>query len=145
MKCFVQDLSLSDHSYLDLFLHGVAIVWNLPLSFAVTIKSIPEFKWYKNLNDTFKWTGWNEWKNFWKDRKFFVTVLKSWQKSTCGIAAFLKTLHAAIIFQIFFFILRKCLVLLERFCRYIYAEICCEIWFWNIQNYTLCDGTYRLS
>ena len=58
MKCFAQDLSLSDLP--------IPIVWNLPLSFAVTIKSIPEFKWYRNLNDAFKGTGWNEWKELLK-------------------------------------------------------------------------------
>ena len=40
-------------------------------------------------------------KNFEKDWKSFGTVLKIWQKNTCGRAEILETLHAAIIFQRF--------------------------------------------
>ena len=40
-----------------------------------------------------------DWKNFEKDRKSFDTVLKIWQNNTCRLAAFLETLHAAIIFR----------------------------------------------
>ena len=50
-----------------------------------------------NLNSTERLAEIN-WKNFEKDQKFFGTVLKIWQKNTCGIAVFLETLHAAIIF-----------------------------------------------
>ena len=40
-----------------------------------------------------------DWKNFEKDRKSFGTILKIWQKITCGRAAFLETLQVAIIFK----------------------------------------------
>ena len=40
-------------------------------------------------------------KNFEKDQKFFGTVLKICMKNTCGIATFLETLKASIIFQSF--------------------------------------------
>ena len=42
-----------------------------------------------------------DWKNFEKDQKCFGTVLKISQKNSCGVATFLETLHAAIIFQRF--------------------------------------------
>ena len=42
-----------------------------------------------------------DWKNFEKDKKYFSTVSKIWQKNTCERAAFLKTLQAAINFQRF--------------------------------------------
>ena len=32
-----------------------------------------------------------DWKNFEKDRKLFGTVLKIWQKNSCGRAEFLET------------------------------------------------------
>ena len=48
-----------------------------------------------------------DWKNFEKDRKPFGTVLKIYQYNTCRLAAFLETLHAAIIFRRFPCILRK--------------------------------------
>ena len=57
-----------------------------------------------------------DWKNFEKDWKFFGTVLKVWQKNTCGRAAFLETLQTAIVFQMFSYILRK-LILQEMIYR----------------------------
>ena len=85
MNCFIQDLSLNVHFYLDLFLHGCDIggirwvttsyrVKNLHLSFGVSIKST-----YLNGR---KWLVQMGWKNFEKNRKFFGTVLKIWQKNT---------------------------------------------------------------
>ena len=54
-----------------------------------------------------------DWKNFEKDRKSFGIVLKIWQNSTCRLAAFLETLHAAMILRRFPCILRKQLILQE--------------------------------
>ena len=48
-----------------------------------------------------------DWKNFEKDRKSFGIVLKMWQNNTSRLAAFLETLHAAIIFRRFPCILSK--------------------------------------
>ena len=48
-----------------------------------------------------------DWKNFEKDRKSFGIVLKIWQNSTCRLAAFLETLHAAMILRRFPSISRK--------------------------------------
>ena len=46
-----------------------------------------------NLNGI-EWPVEMEW-NFTKDRKPFDTILKIWQKNTCGRAAFLETLQTA--------------------------------------------------
>lgn len=59
-----------------------------------------------------------EWKKFEKDQKSFGSVVKIWQKNTCGKGALLETLQAAIIFQSFPWILR-CLILQEKFCTHI--------------------------
>ena len=53
------------------------------------------------------------WKNFEKDRNLFGIVLKIWKNSTCRLAPFLETLHAAMILRRFPCILRKYLILQE--------------------------------
>ena len=92
---------------------------NPNLLFGVSIKST-----HMNLNGT----EWMNLKNFEKNRKFFGDVLKIWQRNTCRTASILKTLQAAIIFQMFSCILRKWLSPQETFCRHIqkYAFFVCE-------------------
>ena len=51
-----------------------------------------EFEWYR----VTCWNGLKE-RVFEKDRNYFGTVLKVWQKKTCGRAAVLETLQATII------------------------------------------------
>ena len=94
-----------------------------------SISSVATSYWVKNLhlwcikacmklNDTESLIE-MEWKNFERERKSFGTVLKIWQKNTCGRAAFLETSQAGIIFQKFPCILRKWVILQGTFHRHI--------------------------
>ena len=69
--------------------------------------------------------------NFEKNWKSFGTVFKICQKNTCGRAAILKTLQAAIMFERISFILRK-LIFQEEFC-------------WHIQMYVFFMWYKRLG
>ena len=118
MRCFIQNLSLSIHYYLDIFYMGVAHhltttvgissirtsyqIKNLHLSLDVSIK-----KALMNLNGTcrMKWTG--------RILKRIESLLELFLKYVT--ATFLETWQAEIIFQMFLCILRKWLVLQEIF------------------------------
>ena len=70
----------------------------------------------------------NELENFENHLNLFGTVLKIWHKNSSGRTAFLETLQAEIKFQRFFYILRKWLILQEKFSRLIqkYAYLFCD-------------------
>ena len=87
VRCFIQDLSLNVHYYLDLFLHRRSsssdnhwwyqqhshelLAKNLHLSFDVSIKSTVPTEFVAEI----------DWKNVENDRKSFGTVLKIRQKN----------------------------------------------------------------
>ena len=105
---YFQDLSLNVHFYLDVFRHWRSSSFekhwwyrHAALPRAIGSKIYIFYLVYKacmNLNGT-EWLVEMDWKkrSSKKDRNFFWIVLKAWQKKTCGRAAFLETLHAAIL------------------------------------------------
>ena len=97
MSCFIQDLSLNVHSYLDLLLYGSSTSFNNHWLYQQRYHNLlsqksGSFIWcikaYMNLNGT-EGLIQMDWKNVEKNRKSFGTVLKTCQKYTSGRAAFL--------------------------------------------------------
>ena len=98
MRCFIQDLSLNVHSHLDIFLQGSSSSFNNHWRYQQCYHELlgrksASFLWCinacMNLNGT-QWLVEMDLKNFEKDRKFFGTVLKIWQKNNCGRTVFLE-------------------------------------------------------
>ena len=99
MKCFIQDLSLNVHSYLDFFPDGSSSLFDNQWLYQqryheLVVRKSASFIWCiracMNLNGT-EWLVEMDWKNFEKDQKSFGTFLKIWQKNACGKAAFLES------------------------------------------------------